>query len=251
VPSAITNCLNFGNPYKPEVYWQFVGAIKGMSKACEKFGTPVTGGNVSFYNQTVLKEKTEPVFPTPTIGMIGVVENKKHITTIPFKEKGDLIYMIGENRNDISQSQYLVSQHGIEKSPAPYFSLEEENANQEQLRMLIRKGCLNSAHDVSEGGLFVCLMEKAISSGLGFDITTDSAIRMDAYLFGESQSRIVVTVKQDKEDEFIDLMMLNGVEFDLVGHVTKGSVRIDDEDWGSVDEYKELYDNAIENILNA
>jgi phosphoribosylformylglycinamidine synthase II len=251
VPSAITNCLNFGNPYNPEVYWQFVGAIKGMSKACEKFGTPVTGGNVSFYNQTVLKDSTEPVFPTPTIGMIGVVENKKHITTIPFKSKGDLIYMIGENRNDISQSEYLVKVHGIEKSPAPYFSLEEEYANQEQLRMLIRKGCLNSAHDISEGGLFVCLMEKAMSSGFGFDITSDAAIRKDAYLFGESQSRIVVSVPQDKEDEFIDLMMLNGVEFDLLGHVTKGSIRIDDEDWGMVNEYKERYDNAIGNAVNS
>jgi phosphoribosylformylglycinamidine synthase II len=250
VPSAITNCLNFGNPYNPEVYWQFVGAIKGMSKACEKFGTPVTGGNVSFYNQTVLKDSTEPVFPTPTIGMIGVVEHKKHITTIPFKSKGDLIYMVGENRNDISQSEYLVKVHGIEKSPAPYFSLEEEYANQEQLRMLIRKGCLNSAHDISEGGLFVCLMEKAMSSGFGFDITSDAAIRKDAYLFGESQSRIVVSVPQDKEDEFIDLMMLNGVEFDLLGHVTKGSIRIDDEDWGMVNEYKERYDNAIGNAVN-
>jgi phosphoribosylformylglycinamidine synthase II len=251
VPSAITNCLNFGNPYNPEVYWQFVGAIKGMGKACEKFGTPVTGGNVSFYNQTVLKDSTEPVFPTPTIGMIGVVEHKKHITTIPFKSKGDLIYMIGENRNDISQSEYLVKVHGIEKSPAPYFSLEEEYANQEQLRMLIRKGCLNSAHDISEGGLFVCLMEKAMSSGFGFDITSDAAIRKDAYLFGESQSRIVVSIPQDKEDEFIDLMMLNGVEFDLLGHVTKGSIRIDDEDWGMVNEYKERYDNAIGNAVNS
>ena len=244
-PSAVTNCLNFGNPYNPEVYWQFVGAIKGMGKACEKFGTPVTGGNVSFYNQTVLKDKVEPVFPTPTIGMIGVIEDKKHITTIPFKAKGDLIYMICENRNDISQSEYLVKIHKIEKSPAPYFSLEEEYANQKQLRMLIKKGVINSAHDVSEGGVFVCLVEKAIASGLGFDITTDAAIRKDAYLFGESQSRIVVTVSQEKEDEFIDLMMLNGVEFDLMGHVTKGSIRIDDEDWGMTEEYKMIYDNAI------
>lgn len=250
-PSAITNCLNFGNPYNPEVYWQFVGAIKGMGKACEKFGTPVTGGNVSFYNQTVLKDKTEPVYPTPTIGMIGLVEDKKHITTIGFKQKGDLIYMIGESRNDISQSEYLVRMHQITQSPAPFFSLEEEFANQKQLRMLIKKGVLNSAHDVSEGGLFVCLTEKAMSSGLGFDITSDAAIRKDAYLFGESQSRIVVSVSQDKEDEFIDLMMLNGVEFDLLGHVTKGSIRIDDEDWGFVSDYKSLYDNAIIDALKA
>lgn len=245
VPSAITNCLNFGNPYSPEVYWQFVGAIKGMSEACEKFATPVTGGNVSFYNQTVLKSGTEPVFPTPTIGMIGLVDDKKHITTIPFKDKGHLIYMIGESRNDISQSEYLVRYHKIEKSPAPYFSLEEEYANQEQLKMLIRKGVLRSAHDVSEGGLFISLLEKAMASGLGFDITTDAAVRKDAWLFGEGQSRAVVSVDSDHENEFIDLMMLNGVEFDLLGHVTKGSIRIDDEDWGDVAEWKDKYDNAI------
>ena len=249
VPSAITNCLNFGNPYNPEVYWQFVHAIKGMGKACERFETPVTGGNVSFYNQTVLKDKAEPVFPTPTIGMIGLVEDKKHVTTVPFKSKGDLIYMLGENRNDISSSQYLVNIHGVEASPAPFFSLEEEYSLQEQLRMIIRKGFINSAHDVSEGGLFVTLLEKAMTNGLGFDITTDAAIRKDAYLFGESQSRVVVTVSQEAEDEFIDLMMLNGVEFDLMGHVTKGAIRIDDEDWGSVADFKTLYDTAIEKSL--
>ena len=220
-----------------------------MGRACERFQTPVTGGNVSFYNQTVLKEKTEPVFPTPTIGMIGIVENKEHITTIPFKQKGDLIYMLGENRNDISSSQYLVNIHGIEKSTVPFFSLEEEYSLQEQMKMIIRKGMVASAHDISEGGIFVALMEKAMSSGLGFDITTDSAIRRDAYLFGESQSRIIVSVGQSKEDDFIDLMMLNGVEFDLMGHVTKGSIRIDDVDWGHVEEYKELYDTAIEKAL--
>ncbi len=245
IPSAITNCLNFGNPYQPEVYWQFVNAIKGMAKACEKFETPVTGGNVSFYNQTVSKTKTEPVFPTPTIGMIGVIEDKKHITSLGFKQKGDLIYMIGENRNDISCSQYLVNVHGVEASSTPFFSLEEEYANQEQLKMLIRKGLLASAHDVSEGGLFVALMESAMVNSLGFDITTDSAIRSDAYLFGESQSRVVVSVNPENEETFIDLMMLNGVEFDLVGHVTKGSVRIDDVDWGMVEDYAKIYDNAL------
>tara|TARA_R110001592_G_scaffold268269_3_gene534500 strand:+ start:16271 stop:18508 length:2238 start_codon:yes stop_codon:yes gene_type:complete len=245
VPSAITNCLNFGNPYQPEVYWQFVNAIKGMGKACEKFQTPVTGGNVSFYNQTVSKGKTEPVFPTPTIGMIGIIEDKRHITSLGFKQKGDLIYMIGENRNDISSSQYLVNIHGVQASSAPFFSLEEEYANQEQIKMLIRKGLLASAHDVSEGGLFVALMESSMVNDLGFDITTDSAIRSDAYLFGESQSRVVVSVNPENEDAFIDLMMLNGVEFDLVGHVTKGSIRIDDVEWGMVSDYAEIYDNAL------
>jgi phosphoribosylformylglycinamidine synthase len=251
VPSAITNCLNFGNPYNPEVYWQFVGAIKGMSRACEQFNTPVTGGNVSFYNQTVMSNKAEPIFPTPTIAMIGLVEDKSHVMTLNFKEKGDLIYQLGTSREDISSSQYLVYHHAITESPAPSFSLEEEYALQEQVKMLIRQGVLQSAHDVSEGGLFVALMESAMAGNLGFDITTDVEIRTDAFLFGESQSRVVVSVAPDQEEAFIDLMMLNGVEFDLLGHVTKGSIRIDDEEWGPVSEYKDLYDNALHRALGA
>ena len=121
VPSAITNCLNFGNPYNPEVYWQFVGAIKGMSKACRKFETPVTGGNVSFYNQSAMDGKEEPVFPTPTIGMLGVVEDKSHIMSLDFKGKSDLIFLIGESQNDISSSEYLASYHGVRESSTPPF----------------------------------------------------------------------------------------------------------------------------------
>jgi len=251
VPSAITNCLNFGNPYNPEVYWQFVGAIKGMGKACEKFAMPVTGGNVSFYNQTQMGDRIEPVFPTPTIAMIGLVEDTKHVTTIPFKAKGDLIYMLGISRDDISSSQYLVHHHGIEASPVPFFSLEEEYANLEQLKELIRKGVIASAHDVSEGGLFIALLESAMQGDLGFDITTDVEIRPDAYLFGESQSRIVVSVTPENEEAFIDLMMLNGVEFDLLGHVTKGAIRVDDEDWGMASDYAKPYQNALGELLEA
>ena len=251
IPSAVTNCLNFGNPYNPEVYWQFVGSIKGMSAACEKFETPVTGGNVSFYNQTQIGDKIEPVFPTPTIGMIGVVEDKKFITTLSYKTKGDLIFMIGANREDISSSQYLVNIHGITNSSTPHFDLEEEYANQRQVQMLIREGVLNSAHDLSEGGLWVGLLEKGFASGLGFDITLPAEFRKDAVLFGEAASRILVTVSEENKDKFIDLMMLNGCDFDLMGHVTKGGIRVDDEDWGSVSDYQEIYDNALGAILSA
>ena len=251
IPSAVTNCLNFGNPYNPEVYWQFVGSIKGMSAACEKFETPVTGGNVSFYNQTQIGDTIEPVFPTPTIGMIGVVEDKKFITTLSYKAKGDLIFMIGANRDDISSSQYLVNIHGISNSSTPHFDLEEEYANQKQVQMLIREGVLNSAHDLSEGGLWIGLLEKGFASGLGFDITLPAEHRKDAVLFGESASRILVTVSEENKDKFIDLMMLNGCDFDLLGHVTKGGIRVDDEDWGNVGDFQEIYDNALGTILSA
>ncbi len=249
VPSAITNCLNFGNPYNPEVYWQFVGSIKGMSAACEKFETPVTGGNVSFYNQTQTGNKIEPVFPTPTIGMIGIVEDKDDIMSLNFKDKGDLIYMIGASRNDINSSQYLVSHHGVEASSTPHFDLDEEYAVQAVIKSLIGQRVIKSAHDISEGGLMVALAESSMPSGLGFDITTDAEIRRDAFLFGEAQSRIVVSLSQDMEEEFIEMMTTFDVEFSLLGHVTKGDFRVDDESYGSVAEIKALYDTALENKL--
>ena len=203
-PLAITNCLNFGNPYKPEIYWQFVNAIKGMGKACERFGTPVTGGNVSFYNQSTIGGKDEAVFPTPTIGMLGILDNKNHHTTIAFKEKGHMIYLIGRSQNDLASSEYLYSYHGIKASPAPYFDLEEEVKVQQVVSQLISKNLVQSANDVSDGGLFICLLECAIPRKFGFDITTDAEIRTDAFRFGESQGRIVVTVTQSRVTQFID-----------------------------------------------
>ncbi|MDG1913033.1 MAG: phosphoribosylformylglycinamidine synthase subunit PurL [Crocinitomix sp.] len=249
VPSAVTNCLNFGNPYNPECYWQFVGAIKGMSAACLKFGTPVTGGNVSFYNQTVIGGLEEPVFPTPTIGMIGVVEDKSKIMTLDFKSKGDLIFIIGESKDDISSSEYLVSYHGIEASPAPHFNLDDEFALQATIKGLITNDLINAAHDCADGGLFVAMTEMSMPNKLGFDIVTDAEIREDAFLFGEAQSRVVVTINEDQEEEFIEYMMNQTVPYTLLGHVTKGKMCVDDEHFGYVDEIKDLYDNALEKAL--
>ena len=247
-PSAITNCLNFGNPYSPEVYWQFVGAIKGMSSACKMFETPVTGGNVSFYNQTSIDGKVEPVFPTPAIGMIGTMD-KKHATNLSFKKPGHVIFMIGASQNDIASSQYLVSEHKIEASPAPYFNLDEEFLMQEAVKGLIRKGLVRSAHDVSDGGLFTALLESAMQNNLGFDITTDAEIRKDAFLFGEAQGRVVVTVSKSKENDFIDFMRQQGASFSILGHVTKQEIRIDDISFGFIADYKSSYETVLEDIL--
>jgi len=249
VPSAVTNCLNFGNPYNPECYWQFVGAIKGMSAACLKFNTPVTGGNVSFYNQTVMDGKEEPVFPTPTIGMIGVVEDKSKIMTLDFKSKGDLIFIIGESHDDISSSEYLVSYHGVEASPAPYFDLDKEATLQETIAGVISNRLINAAHDCADGGLFVSLVEMSMPNDLGFDIVTDSEVREDAFLFGEAQSRVLVGVNEEQEDDFIEYMMNQKVPYTLLGHVTKGKICVDDEQYAFVDELKDIYDNALENAL--
>ncbi len=199
VPSAVTNCLNFGNPYNPEVYWQFVGSIKGMTAACEKFETPVTGGNVSFYNQTQIGDTVEPVFPTPTIGMIGVVEDKKYITTLGFKDKGDLIFMIGSNHDDVSSSQYLVNIHGVENSSAPHFDLEEEYANQKQVQMLIRKGVIKSAHDLSEGDFLLVFWKKQWCITLVLILRfLQSSVKMPCYLERLLQELLLRLVKNKK-----------------------------------------------------
>lgn len=249
VPSAITNCLNFGNPYNPESYWQFVGAIKGMSKACLKFETPVTGGNVSFYNQSVMDGVEIPVFPTPTIGMIGVVEDKQNIMTLDFKQKGDLIFILGDNVDDISSSEYLASFHGIAASPAPHFDLEKEYELQHTVKGLIANRLINAAHDCSDGGLFITLAEMSFPNGLGFDIVTDSEVREDAFLFGEAQSRVVVTVSEEQEQDFIEFMMESNVTYTLLGHVTKGKFMVDEEHYGFCSEAKDIYDSSLQTYL--
>src|SRR6187431_2299642 len=147
-PLGVTNCLNFGNPYDPEVYYQFVNAIKGMGEACIKFDTPVTGGNVSFYNQS----PDGPVYPTPTIGMVGLLDNVDMKMTMDFKQAGDHIYLVGKSSDDINSSEYLHKIHGVEFSPAPHFDLEKEYALQQTLISLIKQGTIQSAHDIAEGG---------------------------------------------------------------------------------------------------
>ena len=250
IPSAITNCLNFGNPYNPEVYWQFVGAIKGMGKACKKFNTPVTGGNVSFYNQSAVDGIEVPVFPTPTIGMLGIIEDKKHITSLAFKGKSDLIYMIGKAENDISSSEYLSSYHNMKESSTPKFDLDVEYDVQQTITKLIRAGVVESAHDISDGGLFITLLESSFTNNVGFEIISSSEVREDAFLFGESPSRVVVSVTETGEDAFLDVLKGSTTSFMLLGHVTKGRITVDDKEFGQVKEYKNIYNNSLAEKLN-
>ena len=244
-PCGVTNCLNFGNPYDPEVYWQFAQAIKGMGDACRAFDTPVTGGNVSFYNHTVTEKKNIPVFPTPTIGMVGIVPDVNKRMSLDFKQKGDLIYLIGRSTEDIACSEYLTRIHRIDRSPAPYFDIEEERRLHTMLLILIRKGVINAAHDVSDGGLWTTLVEMALPRGLGFDVITDSEIREDAFLFGEGQGRAVVSVSDEQETPFLDLMQASRVPFILLGHVTKGKLMVDDAPFGTIEDARKVYEEAI------
>jgi phosphoribosylformylglycinamidine synthase II len=242
-PAAITNCLNFGNPYNPEVYYQFVYALKGMTDACLKLDTPVTGGNVSFYNQG----PEGPVYPTPTIGMVGIIEDINARMTMDFKQAGDRIYLIGQSRNDVGSSEYLHKIRGVALSPAPYIDLDEEFRVQQAVLSLCGNGLIQSAHDLSEGGLFVALIESGMSRGLGFTLVSPNHPRVDAFLFGEAQSRIVVSVKADQVAEFE--AALNGVSFELLGEVTAGSLQVSGADWGHISDWKQRYDTALENRL--
>jgi len=248
-PVAITNCLNFGNPYNPEVYWQFTNAIRGMGKACRRLQTPVTGGNVSFYNQSVYKESTEPVFPTPTIGMIGMLEDVANQMTLGFKDEGDHVLLIGHQTANFSCSEYLQVVHGIELSPAPYFHLEDEVTVQEAMRKLIEQGLVKSAHDVSDGGLITTLMESGFASSLGFDISTISSIRKDAFLFGEGQGRIVISVSSDNQSEVEDVLRSNDVPFLELGQTTNGQINVDGESFGNVSDWHQLYVNVLDTYL--
>ena len=249
-PSAITNCLNFGNPYNKNVYWQFVGAINGMKKACEKFETPVTGGNVSFYNQSNIGGKEEAVFPTPTIGMVGIVEKKEHITGLGFKHEGDLIYLIGISKNDVSGSEYLYNYHKIRLSTSPYFDLEEEYKMQDSIKKLIEEGMIVSAHDCADGGLFVTLFESAGVNNLGIDIVSNKIVRKDAFLFGESQGRVVVSVSQRNKEKFEDSLAKLSQPYEYLGAVKGINIVIDGESYGAVEVLKSLYDNALAKKLN-
>lgn len=248
-PAGVTNCLNFGNPYDPEVYWQFAQAIKGMSEACTELKTPVTGGNVSFYNQSLIDGREEAVFPTPTIGMVGVLEDVEKRMTLAFQAKGHLIFLIGKVTDDIASSEYLVKHHNVHSSPAPYFNLKEEHVVHVVVSHLIKRGLITAAHDVSDGGLWTTLVEMAMPNELGFDVVTDSEVRPDAFLFGEGQGRVVVTLTEDQEEGFLDLMRMSKVPFILLGHITKGKLMVDDEPFGFIQDAKAIYEGAIPAIM--
>ena len=246
VPVAITNCLNFGNPYVPEVYWQFVGAIKGMKKACLAFETPVTGGNVSFYNQS---SDEGPVFPTPTIGMLGILENPAMKMTLDFKKEGDLIYLVGQSVNDLASSEYLYSYKGVKASPSPHFDLATEQKIQSAIASLIEGGLIQSAHDVSDGGLMVTLAESSFPRKLGFDVHSDAAIRQDAFWFGEAQSRVLVSVDPSQISAFEAKLNLSGTVYSALGIVKGSDLVADGQVLSSLDKAHTSYYTALETAL--
>lgn len=228
-PTAVTNCLNFGNPYKPEVYWTFTEAVGGMGDACRAFDTPVTGGNVSFYNEN----PDGAVFPTPVIGMLGVVENiETDITAAPFQEAGDAVYLLSPSawahREDLCGSEYMVGLRGLARGGAPYMLLEEEAAVQEAMLHLVKAGLARSAHDVSDGGLAVALAECVLhAEALGAEIDLAApGVRRDAILFGEAQSRIVFSAPAERGGEVERALKGRPVRLTRLGAVRPGNLTI-------------------------
>ncbi len=245
IPVAITNCLNFGNPYSPEVYWQFVHAIEGMAEACRKFDTPVTGGNVSFYNQTITKDRTEPIFPTPTIGMLGIMDNREWFTTMEFKREGDLIYLLGRNSVHVGYSEYLNQIHGIKYAPAPHFNVDDEVALCKALQYCIRQDWVSSAHDVSEGGLWVALAECCMPGGLGCDIRLPPYDRKDIALFGEHQGRAVLSIQPQNQAHFEQYLTEQNLPFMCLGAVKGKQLIIESENFGDIAALRAGYEEKI------
>jgi len=218
-PAGVTNCLNFGNPEKPEIMWQFKEVIEGIAEACEKFEIPVTGGNVSFYNDT----EGASVYPTPVLGVVGIVEDVSRAVSPGFKNKGDAVVLLGENKEELGASEYLKCLFNMEKGLPPQIDLKEEKNVHELCLEAISRGIIESSHDVSEGGLTVCLAECSFLSPkkIGFTLKLQDKIRRDALLFGETQSRIVVTAKKQNVQKLINLAKKRKVKAAVLGE-TKG-----------------------------
>ncbi|PYJ92288.1 MAG: phosphoribosylformylglycinamidine synthase subunit PurL [Verrucomicrobia bacterium] len=259
-PLAVTDCLNFGNPYKPENFWQLREAVEGIAEACRAFGTPVTGGNVSLYNES----PAGVVDPTPTIAMVGLIDDEKHITTQWFKEPGDLIILVGRgigfqptsDRRDadatlLGGSQFLRVCHGLKIAPAPHVDLVHEIKVQNAVRDLIREGLVKSAHDCSEGGLAVAVAECCFNPEklLGADLNLKAAdTPATTVLFDESQSRIVISVARADLEKTVSLLREQGVLFQELGEVGGDtlSIRVNGETfrWQVADLYDDWW-NAI------
>jgi len=245
-PVAITNCLNFGNPYNPEVYWQFREAIRGMGDACRALDTPVTGGNVSFHNES----QERAVFPTPTIGMLGVIDDLAHVTPSGFMEEGDEVALLGFERFELGGSELLALRGQKVLGDAPALDLDEEVRLQRALLEAIRAGAIRSAHDTAEGGLAVALAECAINSR-GGELGVVAEYRRDdetAALFGESQTRVVISIDPERSAQVREIAARHAVPVLTLGRVERGTFRLNSIA-STVAAITERYTTAIERIM--
>jgi phosphoribosylformylglycinamidine synthase II len=247
-PLAITNCLNFGNPYNPEMYYQFVECVRGMGDACRYLDTPVTGGNVSFYNLS----RDYAVFPTPTIGMVGLIEDVDKMMTSYFKNEGDTIIILGKDKYEIGGSEYLSRIHKQIKGKAPELSLKDEKSLCDLVLSLIDLGLINSAHDISDGGLAVALAEACLmnrENQIGCEIDIKMSIRKDLALFSESQSRIIISCGKDSTKEVIKEIDKSKVHYEIAGKVKGNKLIVNDIIDIDIKTINESYFNTIQKIM--
>ncbi len=214
-PVGVTNCLNFGNPEKPEIMWQFKETIQGIAQACRIFDIPITGGNVSFYNDT----EGVSIYPTPVLGVVGLVDDISMVTGPGFKDEEEILILLGENKEELGASEYVKSIHKKEMGIPPQIDLEQEKRIQEFCLEIISSGLVESAHDVSEGGLACCLAESSFLSrtNIGLKVDMKDEMRSDALLFGETQSRIVITSKDQNHQKILDLAKDRQIQAAVIG----------------------------------
>ncbi len=253
-PIGVTNCLNFGNPMKPEIFWQFHQAVSGMIESCTALEVPVTGGNVSFYNES----PQGAIYPTPTIGMVGLLDNIDKRVPSAFRNEGDIVFLAGETFNELGGSHYLMIEHGLKKGLPPRLDLKRERALQQFILAAADGRKLVSCHDLSEGGLALALAECCLKSqqGLGASVTDlgeirkgRAGLRTDALYFGESQSRAVISVKPEHRDEVKRLAQKRGVALFEIGKVGGDTLVIEDKVRLPVSEMKGLFNSTIPDIM--
>ncbi|OGU76879.1 MAG: phosphoribosylformylglycinamidine synthase II [Ignavibacteria bacterium RBG_16_34_14] len=249
VPLGITNCLNFGNPYKPEIYWQFSKAIEGMGEACRFLNTPVTGGNVSFYNES----PNAAVYPTPTIGMVGLIEGLDKVTTSFFKNEGDLIYILGEDFEEMGGSEFLKIIYNKIVGDSPKLNLTVEKKLHNSLLGLIEKKLIKSAHDISEGGIICALAECCIindENPVGAEANILVKSREDFSLFSESQSRVIVSIDTQRKEGFESYLKEQKQAYEFLGTTGGKSLTINRKINISLDRLIDLYYDTIPRIMN-
>lgn len=251
-PIGMTNCLNFGNPMKPEIFWQFHQSVLGLIESCKTLEIPVTGGNVSFYNES----PQAAVFPTPTISIVGLLDQIENRVPSSFQKEGDLIFIVGETKNEIGASHYLMVEHGLQKGVPPVLDLKREKNLQQFLIEAAAQKQVSSAHDTSEGGLAFALAECCFKSASGFGAVVDGLelirnpqLREDALYFGESQSRVIVSVHPDKKESLIKLAMKYDLPILPLGKVS-GKELVMDKLQLSVEKMKQVFDSAIPKVMD-
>ncbi len=247
VPAAITDCLNFGSPEKPEVFWTFKEAVRGLADACRAFGVPVISGNVSFYNESF----GSPIYPTPTVGLVGLLDDVSQHCTSSFKDAGDVVVLVGESANELGGSEYLKVEHETVAGRPPAIDLELERDVQQAVIAGIRSGLIKSAHDCSEGGIAVALAESCIAGNIGADVHLHDDLHPVASLFGETQSRIVVTVAENDADAFVEQLVAAQVPYSVLGTVGGERLTICERLDVSLDELRDAYIPALEAAVHA